>query len=473
MAVGVAGLGAEIGASDIEREAGDEDEKEEEIDKVMFLAFSRVYSGTIRRGQRLYVLQPRYNPREVQLEGGVAGKGGGDATPSLPLHVSQFTVADLYILMGREVLPVDEVPAGNVLGISRLEDHILKSATVTSTLACPAFRPLTLAAAPIVRVAIEPVHASDMPALVQGMKLLNMADPCVEVFAQQTGEHILSTAGEVHLKKCLDDLRDTYARVPLSVSAPIVPFRETLIPPPKLDMVNEVISSENEIRVPGSLPTESNQEQGEGVEEGVVTVQTANRMCILQIQAVPLPTAVTELLERNTHLLRAFNLSGVGSSRDEVRLSVETIEQLRELKKKLKEAFTVSGSEVDKPDGFDWHAAVDKIWCFGPRHTGPNLLLNAVPSYSRASVWAALGEDGCSQLPLREYDNSIISGFQLATLSGPLCEEPMHGACLVVREWNDGSRNGKDMGPASSSHQEGTGSLGATSSAGEQGSFGF
>lgn len=32
----------------------------------------------------------------------------------------------------------------------------------------------------------------------------------------------------------------------------------------------------------------------------------------------------------------------------------------------------------------------------------------------------------------REYDNSIINGFLLATSSGPLCEEPLMGVCFVI-----------------------------------------
>lgn len=47
-----------------------------------------------------------------------------------------------------------------------------------------------------------------MPQLVKGMKLLNQADPCVQVLIQETGEHVLVTAGEVHLQRCLDDLRE-------------------------------------------------------------------------------------------------------------------------------------------------------------------------------------------------------------------------------------------------------------------------
>ena len=46
-----------------------------------------------------------------------------------------------------------------------------------------------------------------MDALIHGMKLLNQSDPCVEVLVQESGEHVIVAAGEVHLQKCLDDLR--------------------------------------------------------------------------------------------------------------------------------------------------------------------------------------------------------------------------------------------------------------------------
>jgi translation elongation factor EF-G len=41
---------------------------------------------------------------------------------------------------------------------------------------------------------------NDMPKLVEGLKLLVQSDPCVESFQQQTGEHVILTAGELHLE---------------------------------------------------------------------------------------------------------------------------------------------------------------------------------------------------------------------------------------------------------------------------------
>lgn len=95
-----------------------------------------------------------------------------------------------------------------IVGIGGLEEYVLKCATLASTVACPAFTELTQVVVPIVRVALEPARPQDMPALVRGLRLLNQADACVQVIVQETGEHVLITAGEVHLQRCLDDLRE-------------------------------------------------------------------------------------------------------------------------------------------------------------------------------------------------------------------------------------------------------------------------
>lgn len=46
-----------------------------------------------------------------------------------------------------------------------------------------------------------------------------------------------------------------------------------------------------------------------------------------------------------------------------------------------------------------------------------------------------LDEAGAATSEIRQYDSSIIAGFQMATQAGPLCEEPMHGVCFIIEEW--------------------------------------
>jgi len=57
----------------------------------------------------------------------------------------------------------------------------LKSATLSTTLACPPFTEIKAMATPIMRVALEPKHSMALPDLVRGLKLLNQADACVQV----------------------------------------------------------------------------------------------------------------------------------------------------------------------------------------------------------------------------------------------------------------------------------------------------
>lgn len=92
-----------------------------------------------------------------------------------------FQVSGLYLMLGREMEQLECAPAGLVVGITGLEGSVIKSATLSSTLAMPAFTELTLGATPILRVAVETHDPRDLPKLRTGLKLLNQADPCVQV----------------------------------------------------------------------------------------------------------------------------------------------------------------------------------------------------------------------------------------------------------------------------------------------------
>ena len=54
---------------------------------------------------------------------------------------------------------------------------------------------MMMQAAPIVRVAVEAALPSELPRLVEGLRLLNRADPFLEVSLQVKGEYVLGAAG--------------------------------------------------------------------------------------------------------------------------------------------------------------------------------------------------------------------------------------------------------------------------------------
>ncbi|RXN03151.1 elongation factor-like GTPase 1 [Labeo rohita] len=85
----------------------------EEENKEHFVAFARVYSGVVRKGQKVFVLGPKYDP-SLALRALPEGCSVADALPSIA-HMACCTVDNLYLLMGRELEELNEVPSGNVL----------------------------------------------------------------------------------------------------------------------------------------------------------------------------------------------------------------------------------------------------------------------------------------------------------------------------------------------------------------------
>lgn len=84
----------------------------------VLLGFSRVFSGVLRRNTRLIATLPKYD---------------SDLPPTHPRnirHVVKVTVGDLYVMMGRELVAVEEVPAGHVCAIGGLEGAVPRNATI-------------------------------------------------------------------------------------------------------------------------------------------------------------------------------------------------------------------------------------------------------------------------------------------------------------------------------------------------------
>ncbi|XP_029806402.1 elongation factor-like GTPase 1 isoform X1 [Suricata suricatta] len=394
-----------------------------------FIAFARVFSGVARRGKRMFVLGPKYSPVGFLQRVPSGFSTPPDGLPPVP-HLACCTLESLYLLMGRELQGLEEVHPGNVLGIGGLQDFVLKSATLCSSPSCPPFVPLSFEATPIVRVAVEPKHPSEMPQLVRGMKLLNQADPCVQVLIQETGEHVLVTAGEVHLQRCLDDLTERFAKIEISVSEPIIPFRETITKPPKVDMVNEEIGRQQKVAVIHQT-REDQSKIPEGIQvdpEGLVTLTTPNKLAVLSVRAMPLPEEVTQILEENSDLIRSMEqlTSSLSDGRNAQTIHQKTQEKISEFRGKLEQHLT----------GRKWRGVVDQIWSFGPRKCGPNILVNKTEGFQN-SVWTGPAVKVSGEASrYRDLGNSIVSGFQLATLSGPMCEEPVMGVCFLLEKWD-------------------------------------
>lgn len=185
--------------------------QEKSESSVRSIAFSRVFSGTLKRGQAIKVIGPKH---------GIDGQE----------DIREAKIDYLFLLMGSSIQLLEEAPAGCIVGIADLEDIVLKTGTLSTSVQCPNFQKTKVISLGLVKVAIESENLSDMERLKQGLIKLDRADPSVQFYVNPQGEYILSTCGEIHLERCLKDLNDDFARgIKLNVSEPIIKFKETIV----------------------------------------------------------------------------------------------------------------------------------------------------------------------------------------------------------------------------------------------------
>lgn len=156
---------------------------------------------------------------------------GPNYVPGTKKDLFVKNVQRTVLCMGRKFEAVEDVLCGNTVAVVGLDQYITKNATLTNEKCDDAFplKAMKFSVSPVVRVAVEPKVASDLPKLVEGLKRLAKSDPMVQCIIEETGEHIIAGAGELHLEICLKDLQDDFmGGAEIRTSDPVVSFRETV-----------------------------------------------------------------------------------------------------------------------------------------------------------------------------------------------------------------------------------------------------
>jgi elongation factor G len=162
------------------------------------LTYLRVYSGTMVSDSRVF------NPRSGQEE----------------------RVGQLYLLRGKEQIPVEKIKAGGLGAVAKL------AATVTGDTLCDKGRPLVLPGIvfphPVYSAAINPKTKTDLDKMGPALARLVEEDPTLEVHRDpDTGESILSGMGESHIDIATRRLRDKFG-VEITTDVPKIPYKETI-----------------------------------------------------------------------------------------------------------------------------------------------------------------------------------------------------------------------------------------------------
>ena len=179
-------------------------------DKGRFYAFGRVFSGKVRSGQKARIQGPNYAP--------------GSKT-----DLYEKSIQRTILMMGRYIEAIEDVPSGNICGLVGVDQFLVKSGTITTFKDAHNLKVMKFSVSPVVRVAVEAKNPAELPKLVEGLKRLAKSDPMVQCIFEESGEHIVAGAGELHLEICLKDLEEDHAGIPLKKSDPVVSYRETVI----------------------------------------------------------------------------------------------------------------------------------------------------------------------------------------------------------------------------------------------------
>jgi elongation factor 2 len=164
------------------------------------IAAGRLFSGTLRPGQEVY----------------------------LNLAKKKEKIQQVLIYNGIKPEQVDEVPSGNVLAISGVTGEA--GETVTMDVEHP-FEELKHIFEPVITKAIEVKRPADLPKLVEVLRKVAKEDPSVKIeINEETGENLMSGMGELHLEIIENRIR-TEKNVDVKTSSPIVVYRETVAKP--------------------------------------------------------------------------------------------------------------------------------------------------------------------------------------------------------------------------------------------------
>jgi len=161
------------------------------------VAMGRLFSGTVSRGQELWV-------------------------SGMPNMQRSQTVS---LSVGADRIPIDHMECGNIVAVAGLKDAMAGS-TVSSIKGMEPFEKISHYTEPVVTVALEAKHMKDLPKLVEVLRTVAKADPSIQVeINNETGEHLMSGMGELHLEITTYRIVNDH-KVEIKSSPPIVVYRE-------------------------------------------------------------------------------------------------------------------------------------------------------------------------------------------------------------------------------------------------------
>jgi elongation factor G len=156
----------------------------------------------------------------------------GRVTPNMQLYAGEarkpFKPGHLWLLRGKQQIPVDEALPGDICAITKVEelrfDQILHDAADDANIHA---KPLDFPAS-VFGLTLLPKKRGDEQKLSDVLHRFADEDPCFRVERNaQANETVIRGLGEVHLRTLLERMAEQY-KLELETKPPAIPFRETI-----------------------------------------------------------------------------------------------------------------------------------------------------------------------------------------------------------------------------------------------------
>ncbi len=163
------------------------------------VATGRIFSGTLKKGMEVYM----YNAK------------------------STIRTQQVGVYFGPERMSTEHVVAGNIAMVTGLKNVRAGETVMEVEGSIEPFEEIKHMSEPVVTVAVEAKHMRDLPKLIDVLNIMSREDPNIHVeINEETGEHLLSGMGELHLE--IIEYRIREKGVDIEVSPPIVVYRESV-----------------------------------------------------------------------------------------------------------------------------------------------------------------------------------------------------------------------------------------------------
>ncbi|MEM7816285.1 MAG: elongation factor EF-2 [Candidatus Aenigmatarchaeota archaeon] len=162
------------------------------------VATARIFSGSIKKGQQVYLIGKQLEKRVQQV----------------------------LLYKGPHYIQVDEVKAGNIVGIIGIPEAFSGETIALQPIA--PFEAIKHIFEPVVTKSIEPKDPRNLTKVMEFLKQKSCEDPTLVVnINEETGEYLVSGLGELHIDAKIErPLRDK--GIEIVSSPPIVVYRETV-----------------------------------------------------------------------------------------------------------------------------------------------------------------------------------------------------------------------------------------------------